>query len=455
MASEITFTVGEHAKFVGYAQVEKGFQPILADGQTVEITGIEDNGNIIAVAVDDNGVRLATDRTPFEEGKQPMADQVWVSELAKLEVSENTETAETTEEPAPATEASEIVPVEDMSKPKLTEVLEANGFGKPKGWSKMRIDDARAEVKALLALDAVDKEEAVEETQPDALATAETATDNTTSDVAETQDEATDTTSTVVNEQSEITRDMTLANTDTEAVRDLLAVHTPIAAALLLFKQSQRTDFTLGGILKRISDTGAHKGLGYVDKKGFEDFCHEHIGIAYRKARYLIDIYAKFTQIGFDEKRLEAIGWSKAKELARIEADQLAANIDALLEYASANTRDDLITHIKAQYEVSSRAETVQTTTFRFKLVADTAELVKEALDQAQANAEVNNPDEALAYICGEWIGHSAGSDLSLDDLVQLALAKFDKEELVAAIENGEADEVPAMEEHDATSDNA
>ncbi len=73
-------------------------------------------------------------------------------------------------------------------------------------------------------------------------------------------------------------------------------------------------------------------------KRGFEDYIEKELGVKYRKARYLINIYDYFTALGIDETKLGQMGWSKAKELV---GKATKENFDELVEFANNHTRDE------------------------------------------------------------------------------------------------------------------
>jgi hypothetical protein len=129
-----------------------------------------------------------------------------------------------------------------------------------------------------------------------------------------------------------------------------LAQHEALDAAKAVARKVDETKFTLGGVLNHIYSEGIHKTAGYDGKRGFANYCETELGIEYRKAMELRNIYMIYAQAGVDETRLFEIGWSKAKELARLSVDTLRSNFNALAEFAVAHTRDELIEYIRTTY---------------------------------------------------------------------------------------------------------
>jgi hypothetical protein len=127
--------------------------------------------------------------------------------------------------------------------------------------------------------------------------------------------------------------------------------HEALEAAKAMASQVDESNFTLGGVLNHIYAEGIHKTAGYDGKRGFANYVEKELGIEYRKAMELRTICMIYSQAGVDETRLSEIGWSKAKELARLGVDTLRSNFNALAEFAVAHTRKELIEHIRTTYQ--------------------------------------------------------------------------------------------------------
>lgn len=407
-----TPTVGQRALFKAYSTNEPGFEQILKEGQLVVIDSIREDG-IVVIAITEDGTQLDVDGNPLTEGAQVLADSVWESEIeliAEPELALDAEAAPAAEAAAPAMTG---VDFNAMKGAELDDWASSCGVALPEGWPKMKVVDKRNFLIAWEAnarMDFGTTVAAVAEAAPEAAPVAPV-------------------------EAAPVPLTPTFQNTDTKGVRDLLAIKDAVQAAKELLTQVNRSNFILGGVLKRILDTGIHTRLGYTGKKGFEDFCSVELGIAYRKARYLIDTYEKFTQIGFDEDRLERIGWSKAKELARIRAEDLQRDIEGLLAYAEGHTRDELIEHVKSGYEVTQRAQTVKSTTFTFKLIEEEGEQVKAALFHAKGLSGEDDANKALLHICSDWMNTAQASDLDLEQFIALGLTRFGRDAVLAAID--------------------
>jgi hypothetical protein len=202
-----------------------------------------------------------------------------------------------------------------------------------------------------------------------------------------------------------------------------------LKAAKSLVDRAEQTDFTLGGVLRTIHETGVFKTLGFDGKRGFDEYVERTLGIASRKARYLMAIYTKFALLGVDETRLEEIGWSKAKELARIEDAELKKDFTKLVKKATDSTRDELIEHIKTKYKVTTRGgggdNSVKMVDFRFRLAEEEATTVTEGLKEACTAAGTDDLNVGFAYLVGDWRNTGTGQDLDLEQSMEMLCAKF------------------------------
>lgn len=217
--------------------------------------------------------------------------------------------------------------------------------------------------------------------------------------------------------------------TEAASVRELLSKEDAISAALKLVTRKEETEFTLGGILKHIHDEGIYKERGFDGPKGFANFCEQYLDVDYRKARYLMTIYTVFMQVGLDEKTVAQIGWSKAKELARIPVDRLRQDIETLVAFATTNSRDDLVGHMQTTYagDLRTRGGQVKTTKFTFVVEEDAGDLVREALQAACREIDTDNLNAAFQHIVNEWRSLSANESMGEEDYLALMETKFGK----------------------------
>ncbi|QIG76126.1 hypothetical protein EVC24_105 [Rhizobium phage RHph_I4] len=423
MASE--YKGGDIVTFKDYeesAKAAEGFVAILEPGQRLRVEKVGDDGSLIVIAIEDDGSAI------LGEDNKPVADQVFPEEIEGLaeeaaadevdaDGASDTDagTAETAETEAPATEAA-------------APAKRAAGNGKAKPAAKEK-PPTKAELKAK---EKADKEAAAAKAKQDKI-DAKAAADKAKADAKAAKEKEKQEKAEAKLAKPDNDDPLMIRVEETKTVTEILKDQSALEAAKLLVNRSEQTDFTLGGVLHNIYVTGAFKSIGYDGKRGFSDYVEQELGVQYRKARYLITIYTTFAQVfrakGITEDDLLKLGWSKAKELARIPVNKLVEDYDKLIAMAidKEKSRDDLITHIKENYEVVQREEVVKAIDLKFRLVADAADVVNQALEKAKGLAgEGADLNKALEYMAGDWLNTAASeSTMSLQDLIDLASAQF------------------------------
>jgi len=239
-----------------------------------------------------------------------------------------------------------------------------------------------------------------------------------------------------------------------ESVQSILNDTDALDAAKELVERAAENDYTLGGVLTHIRNNGIHQRLGFDGgKDGFSKYIENELGIAYRKAMYLISIYEHFRALDIPEERLAEIGWSKAKELVAI-TDRTA--FDEAHEYAKAHTRDELIAHVKQTVNAGdgsgtgNAAGTATKVTRNFRLFNEQAETVDRALAAAKVQAGSDDDNQALEHICAEWQLMSENNSFTLEDYLTMVENKFNVQlEIVQADDQQTDSEFEQVEEND------
>ena len=171
-----------------------------------------------------------------------------------------------------------------------------------------------------------------------------------------------------------------------------------------LVSESTVTEYRLGGILYHVRVSKAYKEVdpAYAEVGGFAAYIQEQLGLEYRKAMYLIDIYTKFSKAGIHGDRVGDIGWTKAKEIARVVTSD---NADSLLEAAAESTVVELKETIKESYgrEGADTRPVVKKMTFKFRLEQENAEVIEDYLLQAQEELGHDKLEQTFEYIVTEW----------------------------------------------------
>lgn len=211
-----------------------------------------------------------------------------------------------------------------------------------------------------------------------------------------------------------------------KGVKEVLAGTSAVVAARKLVKQAQATDYTLGGVLCKIEEDKDYEkvkddsGEFYTGKDGFEKFIENDLGLKYRKARYLMNVYETFSTLKVSEARLLKLKYSKAKEILDV-VQAKPEEAEEWLEKADTLTLEDLNAQLtkarkKLGIERTARGTTGQgggseMTTLKVRFFNDQAKVVENALDKAKKQVEVSDGDteatilqKASYLIYSEWL---------------------------------------------------
>lgn len=204
------------------------------------------------------------------------------------------------------------------------------------------------------------------------------------------------------------------------SVKKLLKKGDMLETAKSLVTQAEQSFFLLGGVLAEIHRTKAYVEAGFDAEGGWEEFLNAEMGIEYRKAMYLVDIYKTFSKLEIDEARLAKIGWTKAKLLARQLRGANADEIEDLLDAAEEMTRDDLEQHIK-ETTVGGKAkgDKVKKVVYKMVAFADEADYIGGAIQRAQEMVEGGDVNEAMKHIFREWAMAADGVEVPVEDAIK------------------------------------
>jgi len=190
-----------------------------------------------------------------------------------------------------------------------------------------------------------------------------------------------------------------------------------LKAAEALVDKELQTEYQLGGILAAIEESAEYlkiqnengEAVYQEGHKGFAKFCEDHLGIKYRKAQYLKQIYLKMTNLGIPESKYSKIGWTKLREaIALINED----NAEEILQMA----KDKPLGEFKEAMRVMkvtdgdvAAASTVTMRKFTLAVHEDQGEVVEQALKLAQEEMglEDNEPNllgKCFYHITQEWV---------------------------------------------------
>lgn len=417
--AEVTFIIGQTVLFNGYTPDEQGNLPepqLLQVGERVRIDREQNDGSFVVYALDrkaEDGTEIGDAAFPEELKHTGNAEDLEVSKGKKAGKSGDKK-AKASETPAEAVANTQNATVASDDKPKSTKAKGKKAEATVKTSTTTQNDGFEATAEELAAQEG---RAAGEGDQTQALPGGVTP--------------AIDTNAAPV-----------ITITDSDAVKKILAESKDvIQAAKVLAKRSQQNDFALGGVLNHIRDSGIWKtvtdavGNPYEGKRGFTQFIKDHLDVDYRKAMYLIQIYTTFRRLGQDEKSLDAIGWSKAKELAalgrltnedgeEVGFKELEENFDELAGYAASHSREDLVAEIQKRM-ASATTDKVKITRYTFKLSGTAAEVADSALAAAEAKVEGddNKKNSAFEFILADWLMHNA--DMSMNDVIAAMQNKY------------------------------
>jgi hypothetical protein len=170
-------------------------------------------------------------------------------------------------------------------------------------------------------------------------------------------------------------------------------------------KDAMLADWTLGGILYNVKVSGAYKTINdnkYDQKKGWEMFIDEQIGIDYRKAMYLVDIYSKFTRHGVKKEVAARLGWSKASRISAVMDNE---NTEELVALADDSSFRDLEDTIRTEYKTkgATKGTKIKRMGFRFRIAEEGGAIVADYLEQARNELGLDNLDDTFQHIVTEW----------------------------------------------------
>lgn len=184
-----------------------------------------------------------------------------------------------------------------------------------------------------------------------------------------------------------------------------------VKAAKTLAVRAETADYTLGSVLAKILEEKAHEkvkdpatGEFYSGAKGFGDFAENYVGIAYRKALYLMEIYRTCERFGIKPQEVAKIGWSKFKEALRaFTADNVEEILTQARELPFGAFQQAMRSRIIDAGNQHGNGKKTKMTSFKFILHNDKTAAFREAVASAATNLELAVTD--VAKMNGEQLG--------------------------------------------------
>lgn len=144
----------------------------------------------------------------------------------------------------------------------------------------------------------------------------------------------------------------------------------------------------------------------YYTKWGFKDFrefCDSELGMQYRKALYLVDIWDKVKSLNLSRAKVEKLGWTKMKDIAQVVT---ADNAKEWMDKAEKMTSRELQEAVKVSRSPDRTAGGVvpHITTMSLKMSEAETRVIMEALEEAKKLTNSDSSVVALEMICQDWL---------------------------------------------------
>jgi hypothetical protein len=173
------------------------------------------------------------------------------------------------------------------------------------------------------------------------------------------------------------------------------------ARVLAAVQAIDRGFIVLGRGLSEIYHQELYRPWGF---RSFEHYCEEELDYSYRKAKYLIEITDKIKDMNLSDERVEAIGWGKMSKIVSVVTDK---NVENWMTIAENSTSKALELEVKRVVDrggaEGQEGADSRPAIFRFRLGADDASIVSEALAESKRLAETESDGMALTQICEDW----------------------------------------------------
>lgn len=189
--------------------------------------------------------------------------------------------------------------------------------------------------------------------------------------------------------------------------------------AATLAENIETSYLELGGVLRVIRDQSWWEG-----HKDFGAFVQEKFGFAERKAKYLIEIYTELVTKHIPWDKVQHLGWTKLKDLARV---LTLENVDEWALKAEKLTVVELQALLKGGTPEGDGAPSTKTNDdahkLKFTLKGDQVETVTAALNKAKAESNTEYDSTALELICTGYL--SGSSNIGVSDAPAKTLAEL------------------------------
>ena len=213
----------------------------------------------------------------------------------------------------------------------------------------------------------------------------------------------------VEEEEDRTPKDMVVLEEEDEEILELvegLSNDELLELAAEKVDEASSAEYIVGGILYHVRLSSAYQdmeGGAYAGKGGFEEYINVELGMEYRKAMWLIDIYYNFNRFGIGADVVKRLGWTKCKEISRVMTEE---NASALVQAAEEATVSELKETIREDFvgeQGAGRTTAPRRITFKFRLYEDQAALCEQILAQAAASIGNDDLNFVFEHVVTEW----------------------------------------------------
>lgn len=216
-----------------------------------------------------------------------------------------------------------------------------------------------------------------------------------------------------------------------------LDAESALKAIPVLLDGAEENYFKLGGVLSMIHANKFWKTLEQYKDANFKDFVEAEYGIAYRRAMVWIEIYDKLVESGVPWSKIQNVGWTKIRDLAKI---LTIDNVDEWVHRALNSTVHQLQELIgKAMAGTLPNSGIVPVagdnsgvTTFTVKVHPDQKTNIIEAINKAKLESETEYAGVALDNICTNYL---TGGNTTKPASLLTVMSQYTPEELLEVLE--------------------
>jgi hypothetical protein len=158
----------------------------------------------------------------------------------------------------------------------------------------------------------------------------------------------------------------------------------------------------MGRLLLEAYQNNYARELGY---NSFEAFVEDRLHMSYRKARYLAETVNVFiSEFQIPEEEINALGWTKAKELIPAIKGGTVENAREWMEKAKTLKTSEINLEVRKSQAPPGQAEDLQRyDTLGIGVFEDEKIIIERAIELAKREGATIRPGRALMLICAEY----------------------------------------------------